>query len=49
VTTITIREPQGDYIEIKFSGEEENRTLDNRLFDLNSPLPPGETTGNKNK
>jgi outer membrane lipoprotein-sorting protein len=49
VTKITIREPQGDYIEIKFSGEEENRTLDNRLFDLNSPLPPRETktTGNK--
>lgn len=49
VTKITIREPQGDYIEIKFSGEEENRTLDARLFDLNNPLPPREiaTTGNK--
>lgn len=40
VTKITIREPQGDYIEIRFSGEEENVSFDKRLFDLNNPLPP---------
>lgn len=40
VTKINIREPQGDYIEIRFSGEEENASFDKRLFDLNNPLPP---------
>lgn len=49
VTKITIREPQGDYIEIRFSGEEENASFDKRLFDLNNPLPPKELSSVGNR
>lgn len=38
VTKIIINEPHGDYIEIRFSGEEENRAFDQRLFDRNNPF-----------
>ena len=38
VTKIVIREPKGDSIEIRFSGQEENSALDQRLFDLSNPL-----------
>lgn len=38
VTKIVIHEPHGDYIEIRFSGQEENRTFDQRLFDRNNPF-----------
>ena len=40
VTKIVIREPKGDSIEIRFSGQEENSALDQRLFDLSNPLTP---------
>lgn len=40
VTTIIIREHHGDYIEIRFSGQEENVFFDRSLFDLSKPLTP---------
>src|SRR3989337_2565927 len=49
VTKIIIREPKGDSIEIRFSGQEENSALDQRLFDLSNPLTPDHPGSISNK
>lgn len=40
VTKIVIHEPHDDYIEIRFSAEEQNSILDRGIFDLANPLLP---------
>ncbi|OGW56870.1 MAG: hypothetical protein A2Y48_07985 [Nitrospirae bacterium RIFCSPLOW2_12_42_9] len=51
ITKIIINEPHGDYIEIRFSGQEENRSFNQHLFDINNPLTQhhSESTLNKSK
>jgi len=49
VTTIVIREPKGDSIEIRFSDQEENSAFDQRLFDLSNPLTPDHPGSISNK
>ncbi|MCC6544380.1 MAG: outer membrane lipoprotein carrier protein LolA [Nitrospirae bacterium] len=49
VTKIIIREPRGDSIEIRFSDQEENSSLDQRLFDLKNPLTPNLPVSTSNK